>query len=558
MQNLNNFSLLYPGETREDGMQLTEQVIKDLELEYLIDFIIPGRLLKKLQGECMRKVFLNPCTDAGVITYRQDITEDLLECEALREAFENLAPVIETLSYYRSGRFSQDSPFYALVFRIGELESFLICIDTLKKAFEKSKDSHGIRSVGMKQLYDLILNLYENKDFMHMKKNLPEIASQLRNIRSISIGLNLDNDFKPVAASLISLNTEVYSGNTDGLFSKLLRKNSEGIDGLAPLHTKDNPFMRSLFQDLALLMKKVCEPIQKGINRYININTSLFINLRDEMIFYSNAVNFLLKVRAAGLPVCKPEVLPADTREMNIKDTFNLNLFIRMYRNNAFPDAQLVVNDVNLDEKGRIMILTGPNQGGKTVFTQGVGLTHILFQAGLFIPGSRGRISPVDNIFTHFQLEEQIVKAVGRFAEEAKRMQECLSKASSHSLILMNESFASTNYNESLYIVRDIMRIFRMLGPRIIFATHFHELASQVDRINAEVPGKGKLFSMVSMVTTSETRENGVKRTYKLVPRPPMGKSYARDMAYQYGICFEQLQAMLLGRGVLSQQILVN
>jgi DNA mismatch repair ATPase MutS len=68
------------------------------------------------------------------------------------------------------------------------------------------------------------------------------------------------------------------------------------------------------------------------------------------------------------------------------------------------------------------VILTGPNQGGKTTYMQAIGLAQVMAQSGLFVPGRRARISPVDGIHTHFPVEERVGLGLGRFGDEARRI----------------------------------------------------------------------------------------------------------------------------------------
>jgi DNA mismatch repair ATPase MutS len=125
----------------------------------------------------------------------------------------------------------------------------------------------------------------------------------------------------------------------------------------------------------------------------------------------------------------------------------------------AEVDDAVVKNDVRMDKNGRIFILTGPNQGGKTTYVQMVGLCQILAQLGLWVPARQARISPVDGIYTHYPMEESSAKATGRFGDEAQRLSDIFTGATRHSLILLNESLASTNAGESLYIAQDLVRI---------------------------------------------------------------------------------------------------
>lgn len=141
-------------------------------------------------------------------------------------------------------------------------------------------------------------------------------------------------------------------------------------------------------------------------------------------------------------------------------------------------------------------------------------------QAGLFIPGCEVQISPVDNVYTHFPVEETFNIKEGRLAEECKRLAEIFESATRYSLILMNESFVSTSPGESLYLAEDIVKAVRLLGGRMVFATHLHELAARVDKINADVEGDSKLISMVAGLERGTAKS---KRTYKIAPSPPQG-----------------------------------
>ena len=114
----------------------------------------------------------------------------------------------------------------------------------------------------------------------------------------------------------------------------------------------------------------------------------------------------------------------------------------------------------------------------------------------------------------------------------------------------MNESLGSTSPGESVYLAQDISRILRRMGTRAIFATHLHELAAAVPQLNAETEGDSALVSLVA--SRLRDGEDGDQRSYKILPGPPMGHSYAREIASKYGISYEQLADLLRQRGVLD------
>jgi DNA mismatch repair ATPase MutS len=156
----------------------------------------------------------------------------------------------------------------------------------------------------------------------------------------------------------------------------------------------------------------------------------------------------------------------------------------------------------------------------------------------------------VDNIYTHYPVEERGARGTGRFGEEAQRLQQIFARGTRHSLVLLNESLASTAPGESLYIAQDIVRILRRLGARAIFATHLHELAADVAALNASTVGDSLI---VSLVASRSAEGDGVQRSFKIVASPPLGRSYAREVAAQYGISYDQLTALLQQRRVLEE-----
>jgi DNA mismatch repair protein MutS len=255
------------------------------------------------------------------------------------------------------------------------------------------------------------------------------------------------------------------------------------------------------------------------------------------------------RLRSRGLPVCRPDIAPATERICELRQAYNLNLALHLMEH-ANGDVGIVTNDVDIGDRGRIGILTGPNQGGKTTYAQMVGLCQILAQIGIWVPAAQARISPADNIYTHYPVEEQLAKGTGRFGDEAQRLSQVFARCTRFSLILLNESLSSTNPGESLYIAQDIVRILRRLGARAIFATHLHELAADVAELNASTAGDSLIVSLVA--SRREEGDDAPPRSYRMVPGAPLGRSYALEIAAQYGVSYDQLTAFLRQRGVLE------
>ena len=351
--------------------------------------------------------------------------------------------------------------------------------------------------------------------------------------------------------------------------------------------------MQPLFRDLDQVLRSAVRPIADFLSHYARVSSQFLLGLEQELAFYVGAVHFVNRLRDQGLPLCSAEFAPDAECVSQMEGIYNVNLALRMGargdtgtrgRGDAEkgssalrvgeggqvgkPVAQedgeqaggthgMVLNDIYFGEEGRVFVLTGPNRGGKTTFTQAVGLAHVLHQAGLLVPAKRARLSPVDAILTHFPMAEEYSRNAGRLGEEAQRLEAIFRRATPHSLVLLNESLFSTSPGESLYLARDVVRALRYLGTRAIFATHLHELAANVDEINQQTPGTARVASLVATVERAEAEDGGAGRgnadiavaspTFRIEPGPPMGLSYARQIATRYGISFEQLAATIDG-----------
>ena len=300
----------------------------------------------------------------------------------------------------------------------------------------------------------------------------------------------------------------------------------------------------SVFGDLRKILDDVIRPINRALAAYAQVNSRMLRAIESEIAFYVGAAQMISKLRAQGLAMCKPALLPPEERRLDARGLVNLDLALRLSRQHPGADlrSHIVGNDARFDDEGRIHVLTGPNRGGKTTWMGAIGLLHVLAQSGLYVPAAAATLSPVDAICLHFPVEEDPEMESGRLGEEAKRLRDIFSRATAQSLILMNESLASTSATESYFLARDVLSCLRILGARAVFVTHLHELAVDCASINDAVAGQSRVQSLISEV---EEDASGVRRTYRVLPAPPRGQSYAREIARQYGISFEQLRALL-------------
>lgn len=503
-------------------------------------------------------------TNAETLRYRQAALEDCLRNPDFTDGLRELLPLIRNLHNTVRDIRARRNQVSLVLSRLTELENYIECVSALGALLARHRDP--LEAAAWLALADELERIVAEPDFVEMAAELPRLRAEIRQVVSVTIGVNLSPDLKPVAATLLSLNKERFRGPR--FFRKLWGVDEyEDRRGISPLRESpeaarfrngsvlaerremlDRLAANALFSDLGKVLDDVIRPIARALERYTRVHSGLLRALEAEIAFYVGGAKLIQSLRARGLPMCAPQLLPIDERRLEARALYNLDLALRLARQQKEGDlsARIVSNDVSFDETGRIHILTGPNRGGKTTHIQAVGLLHALAQAGLYVPAQSAALSPVDAVLLHFPAEEKPNMESGRLGEEASRLREIFSRATRHSLLLLNESLASTSATESYFLARDVVSCLRMLGARALFVTHLHELAAACESINSEVDGDSRVQSLVSTV---EEGEGGLRRTYRVIPAPPRGQSYTREIARQYGISFEQLRALLKERG---------
>ena len=478
-------------------------------------------------------------SDPEVIRYRCDIFEDIFKFPSLRNKIKEL---LEQLDYLRelekSVKDNTAAPVWQLINRLQELDAYVKCITGINQSLTENP----IQSVGLKKMKEFVNSVYTESGFEHLNEDINDLMHDVGQIRSVSLGVNLDARMRPVEVGIVSLNDEKFS--RPGVLNKFLdfaSKKSEihggaSFDGMTKMHTVgkaagDDPLMNNLSRVVTEMLGNTVKQLKNKLSRYVNISGYSLTKLIPEFIFYIRWAEFCSKLIELGLPMAKPAILDYSKNELTGKGIYNLKLAIQILEGKKLD---IINNDFEFNSEHGIYIMTGPNRGGKTTFTQAVGILFLMAQHGLYVPADALELSPCDNIYTHFPADENQTVNLGRLGEESKRLSEIFSVATNKSVLLFNESLATTSFAEGLYIAKDVVRALRYLGARTIFNTHMHELAMELDVMNS-LEGELKAASLITGIHEGQ-------RSYKVFIAPPEGVSYAKDIAEKYGVTFDQLK----------------
>lgn len=521
-------SLIYPSNEHylnhidgKDNPNISNEVLNELGLNSIID----------LQSSRLCDFFT---MDIEVIKYRQSVFEDMLTNPELSDILTKLTPILSDIAELR--RLSSDADENdSYLYSITEIELYITCMDLMSTEFSPLRDK--FKSEALVKLADRVKELTESEYYVDLNERLKELTSRVREIKSVTIGVNLDARLRPETAGVLSVNNEKFKSGD--LLQKILRldfKTDEYtcIASLQPFAKSNNENQQNALNyafnnALNTVFKSSMRSWKKVVQAYVLENADFLIKLLPEIEFLVKITELINKLKDTGNDLCFPKIQAVESKAFNVKSIYNPVVAYKL-------DKKMVENDFAFDENGMFYILSGPNRGGKSVISCAVGLTFVLTQLGACVPAKEAVVSPVDGIFTHFPTGSDDTIDKGRLGEECARLDEIFNEITEYSLVILDETLSSTGSFEASYIASEIISGFSMAKCRGIFSTHLHELTSMLDDINEKCTSDGgaKIDTLVAGMEEGE-------RSFKISRKKPDGRSYARDIASKYGISLENI-----------------
>lgn len=520
-------SLIYPSAeyseknaNGQDNPNITDEVLSELGLNSVMD----------LKNSRLCDFFT---MDKEVIEYRQQVFKDLLDNEELCDLLVKINPILSDIAELR--RLSIDTETSdTYLYSITEIELYVTCMELLYSGLKPIKDK--VNSKAFIDLTECVIELTESEYYKDLNLRLKELTSRVREVKSVTIGVNLDGRLRPESAGVLSVNNEYFKSGE--LLQKILRLDFKSdeytcIASLLPFKKGQSDNQQSALSNafnnaLNTVFKSSMRSWKKVVQSYILENADFLIKLMPEIEFVVKGVELIKTIKENNV-MCFPAIAPMDKKVFCAKGIYNPVVATKI-------EDKMVQNDFSFDENGMFYILSGPNRGGKSVITCAVGLTFSLCQLGLCVPCESAEISPVDGIFTHFPTGAEDTIDKGRLGEECARLDEIFDYITENSLVLLDESLSSTGSYEASYIASEILRGISMVKCRGIFSTHLHELSSMIVEINESAKNEGG-----AVIDTLVAGMEDGQRSFKIVRKKPDGRSYAKDIADKYGISYEHI-----------------
>ena len=500
-------SVLFPEPDAKAGSETAPDCFPDLHLDDIVAAVTTGT-----HNEHLPRFFHTSLRKISTVEYRQRVFHDLQH----PETHDLIARFVDDIAAMRRQLQRANTLFHPLQRQgwfISAVESYCKAITRLREGLLRVRPtSHGLAT-----FCDYVAAYCGSDTFGNLASDTAAVQAQLHQVRYT------------VHIQGLKVHVDTFTNQSDyslGVVDTFERFATEARDDYH-IAFKNYPDMNhveeqilecvaKLYPDTFSLLAAYCGRQQHFIEPTIG-------RFEREVRFYLAYLDFIHRFASAGLPFTYPE-MTAEPGALAVDGAFDLALAIK----SVPDDIPVVSNDFRLSGVERILVVTGPNQGGKTTFARTIGQCAYLASLGCPIPARHASVMLPDHIYTHFERQETLTTLHGKLDDELVRIHDILSDATAASIIVMNESFSSTTVNDALLIGTEVLQRIIDLGCAAVYVSFLDELADL----------SPACVSMVGDVAP----EDPTQRTFTFTRRPADGLAYAAALADKYGLNHDVLR----------------
>jgi DNA mismatch repair protein MutS len=480
----------------------------DLNLDQIV-----GAIVDKRDEDVLRPIFYSTYRDAEIIHYRQTVFKDLERTEIFQlfPAFcESMRTVRTNLDYAAKISYKRHR-------HMVHLRAVHLYCDTVRSLLE-ALDSRMLHSAGLNDLRDYLASYTKSEGFI-------ELASEARDLRDTLSKLSYGTLFRGDKVTVRKYASE--PDYTVTILERFARFREAKIEPPSPHGPKDdfslNHIEEGILEFVGRLFTKEFRILEDYVARHSAFIDDVIARFDREIGFFVAYLAFIQPMRQAGLPFCHPEV-SATAKDEQVSGSFDLALAGKLLKEKRF----VVCNDFFLRGAERLIVVSGPNQGGKTTFARMFGQLHFLAGLGCPVPGKYARLFLADEIFTHFEREEDITNLRGKLEDELVRLHHTCKAMTSNSVIVLNEIFNATSLDDQVFLSTKVLQQILTTAVIGVCVTFIDTLSTLSE----------KTVSMVSTVMPDDP----ARRTFEIIRRPADGLAYALSLAEMRGVTYERLR----------------
>jgi hypothetical protein len=479
----------------------------DLNLDQVIDAITARK-----KEYHLNPFFYTPLSDAETIYYRHEVMRDL-EQTTLMAHIKAFAEKMILVRRYLALVEKLDSNYHK---KGWYLEAALVYCEAILE-LEHHLNLADIKSRGFLAFRDYLTNYIQSYRFQSLLAESREVKASLSSVKYCVIIQN--GRFK---VRRYEEETD-YSVEVEKIFEKFKQGAAKDYRLQLKQGSGINHIEAQILEFVARLYPEQFAALDKFYEQQSGFVDETILVFDREIQFYIAYLEFIADFKSRGLSFCYPRV-SRSKQKLYSYEAFD----IALARTLLYSQNPVVCNDFFLEEPERIIVVSGPNQGGKTTFARMFGQLNYLANLGCPVPGKEAQLYLFDQIFTHFEREEDIHNLHGKLQDDLVRIRNIIKQATPDSILILNEIFASTTLEDAVFLSKEIMARIMELDLICVWVTFIDELSSLSE----------KTISMVSTVIP----ENPAIRTFKIVRQPADGLAYALSIAKKHRLTYEQIK----------------
>ena len=239
-----------------------------------------------------------------------------------------------------------------------------------------------------------------------------------------------------------------------------------------------SPFMRfwnrigMLFRGFRVTAGEIFERLIDDVFSGMERSVSFFIQLLGDMEFYLAGLGLADMAKDKGLPICLPDLVPGGAGGMEIKKLYNPLLLA--------GKTKPIPCDLSTKRRDAVVMVTGPNSGGKTRLLQSIGLVQLLGQTGCFVTAEQATLPMLGGMFVSLIEEAKSDQPEGQLGMELMRIRRLFEDLDFSSLVLLDELCSGTNPSEGEEIARLVISLLPDLESPVFMTTHLLTLATRL------------------------------------------------------------------------------
>lgn len=508
---MNFHSILF--KSAEDRMRsevsVEPEYFRDLNLDQIVRMITSAK-----QEYHLEPFFYTYVRDIDTIKYRQEIMIEL-ENDCLFEIINTFA---QNMNKMRESLTLSDKFNYVYQKQRWFLNTVEIYCNTIN-IFTRDLSAIELKSEGMLNFCEYLRSYFESINFKTLLNDTQEILRELSTVKYCMM-----ITYCKVNVRKYQSETD-YSAEIERVFEKFKQGTVENPPNTFSSISEMNIIEQEILGLVAKLYPDVFIKLKKFHENHADYLDIVIKEFNREIQFYISYLEFAGKFKQEGLKFCYPHI--SNSKEVYNYNGFDLALAISRYqtKNSTLP---IVCNDFYLKERERVIIVSGPNQGGKTTFARAFGQMHFLAGLGCPVPGTKARLFLFDKIFTHFEKAENLKNFRGQLKDDLIRIHEIMNQATTNSIIIINEIFSSTALTDAISLGKKVMKEIIRLDVLCVCVTFLYELSTLGE----------ETVSMVSIVAPDKMSI----RNFKIMRKNPDGLSYAKTIAEKYNLTYNEIK----------------